>query len=85
MDSDWLAGKSLTKAEIRILRFIIEGYTNKKIALMLHRSIRTVEEHRRHIMEKLKVHNVGDLVKVAAFTMDMAPPEFAEDSYKAIS
>jgi DNA-binding NarL/FixJ family response regulator len=33
---------------------------------MLHRSIRTVEDHRRHIMRKLDVDNVIDLVKRAA-------------------
>jgi DNA-binding NarL/FixJ family response regulator len=61
-----LKGKSLTKKEIAILRLILEGRSNKEIAQMLHRSIRTVEDHRRHIMRKLDVDNVIDLVKRAA-------------------
>jgi FixJ family two-component response regulator len=61
-----LKGKSLTKKEIAILRLILEGRSNKEIAQILHRSIRTVEDHRRHIMRKLDVINVIDLVKRAA-------------------
>ena len=61
-----LKGKSLTKTEIIILRMILQGKTNREIANTLHRSIRTVEDHRLHIMRKLNVENVVDLVKRAA-------------------
>jgi DNA-binding CsgD family transcriptional regulator len=45
---------------------ILQGKTNREIANNLHRSIRTVEDHRLHIMRKLNVENVVDLVKRAA-------------------
>jgi FixJ family two-component response regulator len=43
-------GKVLTKGEVRVLRLILDGKSNKEIAKFLHRSLRTVEDHRRHIM-----------------------------------
>ena len=61
-----IKGKALTKAETIILRMILQGKTNREIATTLHRSIRTVEDHRLHIMKKLNVENVVDLVKRAA-------------------
>lgn len=61
-----LKGKSLTKKELAILRLILQGRNNKEMAQILHRSIRTVEDHRRHIMRKLDVDNVVNLVKRAA-------------------
>lgn len=61
-----LKGKSLSKKELTILRLILQGSSNKEIAQILHRSIRTIEDHRRHIMHKLNVESVVDLVKRAA-------------------
>lgn len=61
-----LKGKSLSKKEMDILHLILQGRSNKEIAQTLHRSIRTVEDHRRYIMRKLDVDNVVDLVKRAA-------------------
>ncbi len=61
-----LKGKSLTKKEIAVLRLILQGRSNREMAQILHRSIRTVEDHRRRIMCKLDVSNVVDLVKRAA-------------------
>ena len=57
--------KCLTKRETEILRLIVEGNTNKKIALALHRSERTVEYHRNHLMAKLSANSVVDLIKRA--------------------
>lgn len=62
---DLLLGKKITRAEMRILHMVIDGKTNSEIAYTLTRSVRTVEQHRRHIMEKLGVDNVVDLVKRA--------------------
>ncbi|MBW8017381.1 MAG: response regulator transcription factor [Planctomycetes bacterium] len=62
---DFLNGKDLTKTEKIILRLILKGFCNKQIAGTLHRSIRTVEDHRNHIMRKLDAENVVDLVKKA--------------------
>lgn len=60
-----LKGKKLSKKEKEILRLILLGRSNKEMAQTLHRSIRTVEDHRRDIMRKLDVDNVVDLVKRA--------------------
>lgn len=60
-----LRGKLLTKTEAVILNLILQGRSNKGIAHVLHRSIRTIEDHRNHIMRKLDVDNVVDLVKRA--------------------
>jgi two-component system response regulator TtrR len=56
---------ALTEREITVLRFILQGKSNKEIAHVLHRSVRTVEVHRSHIMRKLDADNVVDLVKRA--------------------
>jgi two-component system response regulator FixJ len=55
----------LTKSERKILKMVIGGKSNKEIALLLHRSIRTVEVHRARLMHKLKADNLVDLVKRA--------------------
>lgn len=56
-------GTSLTRNETKILQLIINGMSNKEIANLLHRSARTIEVHRAHIMHKLGVDNLVDLVK----------------------
>jgi two-component system, LuxR family, response regulator FixJ len=61
-----LKGKKLSKKELAILSLILQSSSNKEIAQILHRSIRTVEDHRRNIMRKLNVESVVDLVKRAA-------------------
>jgi FixJ family two-component response regulator len=68
--SNLLKGKPLTKTEKIILRLILQDKTNKEIAELLHRSTRTVEVHRSHIMRKLDVYSIVDLVKRAA-AMDL--------------
>jgi DNA-binding NarL/FixJ family response regulator len=57
--------KCLTKCEINVLRLIVEGNTNKKIAIELHRSERTIEYHRNRLMNKLSANSIVDLVKRA--------------------
>jgi FixJ family two-component response regulator len=64
--SDALAGKPLTRTETIVLRLILEGRSNKEIAHILSRSTRTIEVHRSHIMHKLNVDNVVELVKRAS-------------------
>jgi two-component system response regulator FixJ len=61
-----MPGKQLSKAETVVLRLILQGMSNKEIAHTLARSVRTIEVHRSHIMHKLNVDNVVDLVKKAA-------------------
>jgi FixJ family two-component response regulator len=60
-----LKGKSLTKKEMVVLRLILQGNTNREMAQILHRSIRTIEDHRRNVMRKLDVDSVVELVKRA--------------------
>jgi FixJ family two-component response regulator len=63
--TDFLKGKQLTKVETTVLRLLLQGKSNKEIAYMRRRSIRTIEDHRSHIMRKLNVDNLVDLVKRA--------------------
>jgi two-component system response regulator FixJ len=62
---DPLHGKALTKTEMEVLRLILDGRTNKEIALTRRRSRRTIEDQRDHIMRKLGVNNIVDLIKRA--------------------
>ena len=55
----------LTKREIDVLQLIAEEYTNSEIAETLHISIRTVDTHRRNLLEKLQLKNTAGLVKYA--------------------
>jgi len=56
----------LTLREIEILRYIVQGHTNREIASTLNISIRTVESHRSNLMEKLNLHSRVDLVRYAS-------------------
>lgn len=55
----------LTNREREILQLIAEGRTNKEIAALLKLSVKTVDVHRSHIMEKLHIHDITGLVKYA--------------------
>jgi two-component system response regulator NreC len=55
----------LTGREREILALIAEGKTNKEIANTLRLSVYTVESHRSSVMEKLNLHNTGDIVRFA--------------------
>lgn len=56
---------SLSEREVQVLRLIAEGLTNQEIAEQLFISIKTVQTHRRNIMDKLDLHDRVDLVKYA--------------------
>ncbi len=56
---------TLSKREIEILKLFAEGLTNKEIADQLCISIRTVESHKTHIMQKLHIKSTVDLIKYA--------------------
>lgn len=55
----------LTEREVEILHLIAEGHTNQSIAKHLFISTKTVQTHRRNIMDKLGFHDRVDLVKYA--------------------
>ena len=57
--------ESLTPAERRILKLVGEDYTSKQIADLLNLSVRTVDNHRQHICDKLKLHGTHSLLKFA--------------------
>ncbi len=55
----------LTEREREILQLLTEGKSTKETAYGLSISMKTVETHRRNIMEKLHLHSVADLTKYA--------------------
>jgi two-component system response regulator NreC len=55
----------LTPRERQVLKLIAEGKTNREIAEELVLSLNTVQTHRLHLMEKLKIHNRSELIKYA--------------------
>jgi len=56
---------ALTDREREVLQLIAEGKSTKEIARTLGVSVKTVETHRRNIMEKLDIHSVAELTKYA--------------------
>ncbi len=59
------AEDDLTDREREILRLIALGYTNQEIAGQLYLSVRTIEAHRRNILNKLRLDTRADLVRYA--------------------
>ena len=55
----------LTPREREILRYVISGMLNKQIAYRLDIAEKTVKVHRGHIMEKLGIGSVAELVRLA--------------------
>lgn len=56
---------SLSPREREIMQLIAEEYTSAEIAQILAISEKTVEKHRSHLLEKLKVRNIAGLVRFA--------------------
>jgi DNA-binding NarL/FixJ family response regulator len=57
--------KSLSSRQVEILKLWSDGYANQDIADKLFISIRTVESHKNHIMQKLNLKTTVDMVKFA--------------------
>lgn len=55
----------LTSREMEVLQLLAEGHSTRDISLTLHISIKTVESHRRQIMEKRRLKSLADLTKYA--------------------
>jgi DNA-binding NarL/FixJ family response regulator len=55
----------ITRREKEILKLIVDENTNQDIAGKLFLSLRTVENHRNNLLQKLSVKNTAGLVKVA--------------------
>ncbi len=58
-------GMDLTEREIEVLKLITEEFTNQEIADKLFISVRTVDAHRRNLMEKIGAKNMAGLVRYA--------------------
>jgi DNA-binding NarL/FixJ family response regulator len=56
---------ALTEREREVLQLVAEGRSTKEIAGSLHVSVKTVETHRQHIMERLGLTSVAELTKYA--------------------
>ena len=55
----------LSTRERQVLQLIAEGKGTKEIAKLLNRSVKTVESHRKNIMDKLNIHTVAELTTYA--------------------
>ena len=55
----------LSPREREIIQLLAEGKSNKEVAGDLNISVKTAETHRAHIMAKLDLHSVADLVHYA--------------------
>ena len=72
MTRSFVASKSLgiphhelTEREIEVVALLANGNSNKEAAAKMNLSIRTVEAHRNHVMNKLKFSSFSDLVRFA--------------------
>ncbi len=59
------AGSQLSDREREVLQLIAEGRSTKEIGETLHISVKTVETHRKNIMEKTDARSVAELTKYA--------------------
>lgn len=59
------SGDGLSEREAEVLRLIALGHTNAEVAERLYLSIRTVESHRAHIQQKLRLSSRAELVQYA--------------------
>lgn len=55
----------LTPREHEVMNLVVGGYHNREIAEKLGISVRTVEVHKAHVMSKVGVDSVADLVRMS--------------------
>jgi DNA-binding NarL/FixJ family response regulator len=58
----------LSSREREVLQMIAEGRSTKDVAAQLCLSAKTVESHRKHLMDKLDIHSVAELTRYAIRT-----------------
>ena len=56
---------SLSEREREVLQLVAEGRSSKEIAELLSISPATVETHRAHLLQKLRLHNTVEVVRYA--------------------
>ena len=64
---------SLTMRERQVLECLVAGQSNKIMAFELGISPRTVEIHRAHVMDKMDVRHLSELVRIA-IRLGVQPP-----------
>jgi two-component system response regulator NreC len=64
-DKGDISSNTLSARELEIVKLWGESYTNNEIADQLFISVRTVESHKNHIMQKLNLKTSVDLIKFA--------------------
>lgn len=57
--------RRLTPRQREVLQLLTEGKSNKEIGVALGVATKTAETHRAHILERLKLHSMSDLVRYA--------------------
>lgn len=57
---------SLSEREREVLQLVAEGHSSKEIAGLLSISAATVETHRTHVLQKLGLRNIAEVVRFAA-------------------
>jgi DNA-binding NarL/FixJ family response regulator len=65
LTQDETFGQQLTSRQREVLQLIAEGQNTKDIAIRLNVSIKTVETHRKQLMDRLDIHDVAGLVRYA--------------------
>jgi DNA-binding NarL/FixJ family response regulator len=56
----------LSRRERDVFDLLVRGHNNQKISRLLGISTKTVETHRAHVLRKLEVHSIVDLIRFAA-------------------
>lgn len=67
--------ESLTPREREVMALVVAGLLNKQIAAELGTVEKTVKFHRGHIMQKMQVESVAELVRMTAELEKRRPPE----------
>jgi DNA-binding NarL/FixJ family response regulator len=60
-----IPGTTLTPREVEVVQLLAAGKSNKEVAGVLGVSMRTIESHRNHIMQKMKFASFSELVRFA--------------------
>ena len=79
-------GACLTSREEGVLQLIAEGKANKQIASELGISIKTVEKHRQHLMQKLSIHDIAGLTRyaIAAGVIESSVQPTTNDRHRSL-
>jgi FixJ family two-component response regulator len=72
--------ETLTPREHQVLDMVVAGNANKVIAIDLELSIKTVEFHRAHVMEKMGAESLAELVQMVLLARDASSPLSEDES-----